>query len=120
MNLRKLTLPLLLFTLTACSTMTNLRVEECSLSRQLETGDRIVVQTKDGHLVDMHYVLVENGEIRGSRFEDGLQPVTISIESVETIQAKKGEPDAGNSRLTNVGNTLDMILLSSELIRLAL
>ena len=116
----KLTLPLLLFTLSACSTMTDLRVEESSLSRQLETGDRIVVQTKDGQLVDMHYVLVENGEIRGSRFEDGLQPVTISIESVEVIRAKKGELDGENSRLTNVGNTLHMMLLSSELIRLVL
>ncbi len=118
MNLPKLTVTLLLLALSACTTMKDVQVEEDSLSRQLEAGDRIVVQTKDGQLVDMHYVLVRNGEIRGSLFEDGLKPVAISIDDMQTIRARKAEPDENASGLTKSGRTLDLVILGAELLRL--
>ena len=118
MNFPKLAPALLLFALSACTTMTSVQVDEDTLSRQLETGDRIVVQTKDGQVVDMHYVLVRNGEIRGSRFDDGLQPVRIPVDAVETVRTRKSKPDDGSSSLTKSGRTLDLLILGTELIRL--
>ena len=116
--MRFLNIALLLATIamSACTTMEDVLPDTGSVSRQLDTGDRIIVYTKAGESVDMHYVLIKDGEIRGSLHEDGLQPVAIDLGEIRAIKVERGVPDENGSRLSNAFDTLHVVAITRGLL----
>ncbi len=83
------TIILLLFALAACTTMQAVKQQEGLLTDYLVIGDHIIVYATDGRIVDMRFVLVEGDVLRGSLFDDGLEPVEIKLEHIEKIEAER-------------------------------
>ncbi len=107
---------LVTFAISACTTMEEVLPDTGSLPRQLETGDRIIVHTKSGKAVDMHYVLIKDGEIRGSLYDDGLQTVAVDLGEVDTIEVERGVPDEHDTRLSSALDTIHIIAITHTLL----
>ena len=85
---RSLTI-LLLAALFGCTTMQEVKPQKGLLTDHLKIGDHIVVYEKSGRIVDMRFVLIEGEVLRGSLFDDGLEPVEIKLDHIEKIQAER-------------------------------
>ena len=88
-KLMKAALVLLVFVLSACTTMQEVRHPEASLGDYLKIGDHIVVYTTSGAIVDMRYVLLDGDTIRGSLYHDGLETVAVRLDEIEKIEAER-------------------------------
>ena len=73
----------------SCTTLKEVGSVDVPLDQILKTGDRIVVYEKTGRVIDMRYVLLGNGEIRGSLTENGLKAVEVRIDQIEKIEAER-------------------------------
>ena len=80
---------LLLAALVGCTTMQEVKPKEVLLMGHLKIGDHIVVYEKSGRIVDMRFVLIEGEVLRGSLFDDGLEPVEIKLDQIEKIEAER-------------------------------
>jgi hypothetical protein len=69
--------------------MQEVRQQDRSLTDYLEIGDHIIVYETTGRIVDMRFVLVEGNVLRGSLFDDGLEPIEIELEQIEKIEAER-------------------------------
>lgn len=87
--LMKSLLVLVLPAFVACTTMQEVKPRDGTVTDYLEIGDHIIVYEKSGRIVDMRFVLVDDGVLRGSLFSDGLEPVEIEIEQIERIEAER-------------------------------
>ena len=80
---------LLHLALLGCTTMQEVKQRGAQLSDYLKIGDHIIVYEKTGRIVDMRFVLVDGDVLRGSFFDDGLEPVEINLEQIEKIEAER-------------------------------
>ncbi len=69
--------------------MQEVKPQEGLLTGHLKIGDHIVVYEKSGRIVDMRFVLIEGEVLRGSLFDDGLEPVGIKLDQIEKIEAER-------------------------------
>ena len=89
MSLFKATLLTLMLVLSACTTMQEVREAEGSLADHLEIGDHIIVYTSTGTIIDMRFVLIDNGVMRGSLYADGLEPIMVRLDEIRKIEAER-------------------------------
>lgn len=85
---RSLTI-LSLAALFGCTTMQEVKPQKGPLTDYLKIGDHIVVYEKSGRIVDIRFVLIEGEVLRGSLFDDGLEPVEIKLDQIEKIEAER-------------------------------
>lgn len=72
-----------------CTTMKEVRRADGSLADYLDIGDHVIVYTAAGQIIDMRYVLIEDGVMRGSLFADGLEPVAVRLDEIRKIEAER-------------------------------
>ena len=75
--------------LAGCTTMKEVKQKDRPLGDYLNIGDHIVVYEKSGKIVDMRFVLIEDDVLRGSYFDDGLEPVEIRLDQIEKVEAER-------------------------------
>ncbi len=69
--------------------MQEVRPRDGSLEDFLHTGDRLIVYEKSGRIIDMRFVLIEDGVLRGSMTSDGLYALEVPLEHIERIEAER-------------------------------
>ena len=88
---RRHTILVMLFVavLAGCTTMKEVKPKDRPLADYLDIGDHIVVYEKSGKIGDMRCVLIEDDVLRGSYFDDGLEPVEIRLDQIEKVEAER-------------------------------
>ena len=64
-------------------------MEAVELNEVLETGDRIVAYEKQGRVVDMTLIRIEDDVLVGSLTNSGLTTVRVNIGDIEKIEAER-------------------------------
>lgn len=87
-----------------CTTMRAVSHTERPLEEVLRTGDHIVVYEDTGRILDMRYVLIDGGTLRGSLAADGLTPVAVELDRIERVEVERLA--AGRSSLAVAGGII--------------
>lgn len=93
-----------LATVCGCTSMREVRLTKRPLEEVLRTGDHIVVYEDTGRILDMRYVLIDGGTLRGSLAADGLTPVAVELVRIERVEVERLA--AGRSSLAVAGGII--------------
>lgn len=96
-----------IFCMVGCTSMKP--VEHESPEQSIQFKDRILVYEKNGRIVDMKVVKIEQNQIIGSLTEDPLSSVSIHFDDIEKIELES--VDGGKTVLAVVGGILLLPIL---------
>jgi hypothetical protein len=78
-----------LFMFAGCTTMQQVRPQDRALEDSLKIGDHLIVYEKSGRIFDIRFVRLDEGILRGSMSDDGLDSVEIRLDNIERIEAER-------------------------------
>lgn len=76
-------------TTAGCTSMQPVDHRATPLQETLKPGQRVVIYDNRGRVLDLRYVLVADGELRGSLSDDGFTAVAVPLADIERLEAEK-------------------------------
>jgi hypothetical protein len=75
--------------MTGCTSMRAVEMEQTDFAQYIETGDHLVIYEKGGRILDIQVARVENTTIYGSITNAAFSTVEIEMADVERIEIEK-------------------------------
>lgn len=93
--------------LMGCTSMRPVDVQQLDLAAELEADDRLLVYESSGRIIDMTFIALDDGTIRG-RMNDGSQgPISVAVTDIEKLEVEK--IDGAKTTLAVVGGTIVIV-----------
>lgn len=99
-----------IISLTGCATMRPVSLGAAKISRQHDADDHLVVYEKSGRVIEMTYVEMIDGTLRGRLTDSSQEPISVILADIERLDVEK--MDGVKTTLAVVGGTIVMLPLA--------
>lgn len=93
--------------LIGCTSMRPVDAQRTDLAAELDVDDRLMVYETSGRIIDMTFIALDDGKIRGRMNDGSLGPISVATADIEKLEIEK--IDGAKTTLAVVGGTIVIV-----------